>query len=116
MPAINLIRTAHHVYTSFEESGYCSVQTGEIFSAQNAEQYQEFLGDLQLIFMTRGYPKDPRVMQRKVHAAFARNRDLKDEQEIEKLIVRGEYIVKELEALYKLKKYRTMKHRYYEDT
>ncbi len=31
------------------------------------------------------------------------------------LIISGEYIVKELEALYMLKKYRTLKRRYYED-
>ena len=51
----------------------------------------------------------------RVHSAFMRNKDVTDEKEIDVLISRGEYIVKELEALYKLKKYRTMKNRYYEE-
>ena len=44
-----------------------------------------------------------------------KNKDVKDSKEIEELIHRGEYIVKELEALYMLRKYRTLKRRYYDE-
>ena len=69
----------------------------------------------QLIFLGREYPKDPQEFQRKIHNAFMKNKDVSDPKEVEILIGRGEYIVKELEALYSLKKYRAMKKRYYDD-
>ena len=67
----------------------------------------------QLIYLGREYPKEPKVFCSRVHGAFAKNRHLKNEDEIEVQIAKAEYIVKELEALYKLKKYRAMKNRYY---
>ena len=45
--------------------------------------------------------------------AFCRNKDVTDPEEIERLLARGEFVKKELEALYMLKKYRTLKKRYY---
>ena len=48
------------------------------------------------------------------HATFLRNKDL-GPAEVETWIEKGNYIVKELEALYMLKKYRTLKRRYYPD-
>jgi hypothetical protein len=48
-------------------------------------------------------------------SAFRRNAEEKDEQKIIECIKRGEFVVKELEALYKLKKYRAMKNRYYDE-
>ncbi len=42
------------------------------------------------------------------------SRDLTDKSEIEQWIKKGEYIQGELEALYMLRKYRTMKNRYYD--
>ena len=50
----------------------------------------------------------------KLKAAFMKNKDVTDPEEIQKLLDRGDYIVKELEALYMLKKYRTLKRRYYD--
>lgn len=44
-----------------------------------------------------------------------KNKDVTDPEKIKKLIGHGEYIVKEIEALYMLKKYRTLKRRYYND-
>lgn len=44
-----------------------------------------------------------------------KNKDVKDPEKIEKMIAHGEFVVKELEALYMLKKYRTLKRRYYRD-
>lgn len=43
-----------------------------------------------------------------------KNKDETDPQKIEKMIAHGEYVVKEMEALYMLKKYRTLKRRYYD--
>lgn len=51
----------------------------------------------------------------KLHNAFMRNKDETDPKKIEKQIALGQYVVKEIEALYMLKKYRTLKRRYYED-
>ena len=45
-----------------------------------------------------------------------KNKDVKDPQKIQELIARGEYVMKELEALYMLRKYRALKKRYYQDT
>lgn len=46
---------------------------------------------------------------------FLKNKDETDPEKIEKMISHGNYIVKELEALYMLKKYRTLKRRYYNE-
>lgn len=70
---------------------------------------------MQLIYMSRDYPKDPELLRSRCHNAFMKNSDVTDPQMIEELIGRGNYIVKELEALYMLKKYRTLKRRYYDD-
>ena len=44
-----------------------------------------------------------------------KNKDVTDPKEIEKLIERGNFVVKELEALFMIRKYRTLKKRYYEE-
>lgn len=44
-----------------------------------------------------------------------KNKDVTDPKEIKKLVDRGEFVIKELEALYYLRKYRAMKKRYYEE-
>lgn len=62
------------------------------------------------IFYYLGYD----FFRRKCHAAFMRNKDL-NEKEAEEWVKKGDYIIKELESLYMLKKYRTMKRRYYPD-
>ena len=68
----------------------------------------------QLIYLGREYPKNPEVMTAKIHDVFKRNASESDPKKIEDLIDKGNYIVKELEALYYLRKYRTLKKRYYE--
>ena len=68
----------------------------------------------QLIYLGRQYPKEPEVMTSKIHNVFMKNATEKDPQKIEELIQKGNYIVKELEALYYLRKYRTLKRRYYD--
>ena len=69
----------------------------------------------QLLFLGREYPKGYDYFREKLKNAFMKNKNVTDEKEIEVLIARGEYIIKELEALYMLRKYRTMKKRYYVD-
>ncbi|ESO91196.1 hypothetical protein LOTGIDRAFT_105652 [Lottia gigantea] len=66
-----------------------------------------------LLHLGKDYPKGYDYFRGKLKAAFLKNKDVRDEKEIELLLGRGQYIVKELEALYMLKKYRTLKRRYY---
>ncbi|XP_048211754.1 electron transfer flavoprotein regulatory factor 1-like [Perognathus longimembris pacificus] len=63
-----------------------------------------------LLFLGRDYFK------RRLKNVFLKNKDVKDPEKIKELIKRGEFVMKELEALYFLRKYRAMKHRYYSDT
>ena len=80
-----------------------------------ALQFDEFFFHFfKLIYMGRDYPKEPEVFRIKCHAAFLKNKDIEDPEKIEQLLGHGNYIVKELEALYMLKKYRTLKRRYYD--
>lgn len=51
----------------------------------------------------------------KLKRAFVKNRYETDPEKIREMIHRGEYVVKEIEALYMLRKYRTLKRRYYDD-
>ena len=70
----------------------------------------------QLQYLGREYPgtNGPEKFRGKCHAAFLKNSTEKDPEKVEKLIGLGEYVVKEIEALYTLKKYRAMKKRYYD--
>jgi hypothetical protein len=47
--------------------------------------------------------------------AFMKNKEVTDPEQIQMLIARGEFVKKEIEALYMLKKYRTLKRRYYSE-
>ena len=51
----------------------------------------------------------------KLKRGFMKNKDETDPEKIKMLIARGEYVVKEVETLYMLRKYRTLKQRYYGD-
>lgn len=53
--------------------------------------------------------------RKRLKIAFKKNEHVTSPEEIEKLIQRGEYVVKEIDALYRLKKYRAMKRNYYQD-
>lgn len=52
--------------------------------------------------------------RKKLHKAFDKGRNIKDPNEIEKRLEHGEYIKKELVALYTLRTYRSVKTRYYQ--
>ncbi|KAJ2962876.1 hypothetical protein NQZ79_g2124 [Umbelopsis isabellina] len=68
---------------------------------------------LKLVYLGREYPMGyTNFFRPKLKAAFIKKRELQDEEEIRKSIAFGNYIVKELEAMYYLKKYRTLRARY----
>lgn len=64
--------------------------------------------------MGRDYPAGSEYFNTRCKAAFIKNKDETDPKKIELLVDRGRFVQKEIEALYKLKKYRAMKHRYYD--
>ncbi|KAG8222772.1 hypothetical protein J437_LFUL006798 [Ladona fulva] len=67
-----------------------------------------------LLHLGRDYPQGYDYFRTRLKASFMKNKDVTDPKTIEKLIARGEFVVKEIEALYMLKKYRTLKRRYYD--
>lgn len=68
----------------------------------------------QLLYLGKEYPKGYTYFRDRCKTAFMKNKDKTDEEEINMLIARGKFVEKELEALYMLRKYRTLKKRYYE--
>lgn len=68
-----------------------------------------------LLHLGRDYPKGYDYFRTRLKAAFMKNREVTDPEQVSVLLARGQYIIKELEALYMLKKYRTLKKRYYSD-
>ncbi|XP_023030141.1 electron transfer flavoprotein regulatory factor orsai [Leptinotarsa decemlineata] len=68
-----------------------------------------------LIHLGKDWPKGYEFFRKRLHAAFMKNREERDPEKIEKMIAHGEFVAKEIEALYMLKKYRTLKRRYYGD-
>lgn len=70
---------------------------------------------LKLLHLGREYPKGADYFRSRLKAAFLKNKEVKDPEQIKQLIAQGEFVIKELEALYYLRKYRAMKQRYYKD-
>ncbi|XP_041113356.1 electron transfer flavoprotein regulatory factor 1-like isoform X1 [Polyodon spathula] len=68
-----------------------------------------------LLYLGREYPKGADYFKDRLKMAFLKNKCVTDPEKIKELIGRGEYVIKELEALYYLRKYRAMKQRYYEE-
>lgn len=69
----------------------------------------------QLLYLGRDYPAGEEYFKKKLKQAFLKNKDVSDPEKIKMLIARGEYVIKEVEALYMLRKYRTLKQRYYSE-
>uniref|UniRef100_A0A915CA94 Complex 1 LYR protein domain-containing protein n=1 Tax=Parascaris univalens TaxID=6257 RepID=A0A915CA94_PARUN len=67
-----------------------------------------------LYHLGKEYPKGSLWFHNKLKNAFWRNRNETDPEKIKTLIAKGDFIVKELETLYYLRKYRTLKQRYYQ--
>lgn len=64
--------------------------------------------------MGRDYPKGYDFFRTNLRNVFRKNKDEQNSEKIDKLLEHGEYVKKELETLYMLKKYRTLKRRYYD--
>lgn len=66
----------------------------------------------ELLEMGKHYPLGYEYFRPRLHKAFMSQAHLESEKDIEKGIERAEYVKKEIEALYYLKKYRSMRQRY----
>jgi len=64
----------------------------------------------------KDYPKGYEYFRTRLKAAFLRNKSVEDPEMIRVLIARGKYVMKEVEAINQLRKYRTLKQRYYSDS
>lgn len=67
-----------------------------------------------LLYLGREYPQGAAYFRERLKSAFMKNKDETDPEKIKKLVARGDFVIKELEALYFLRKYRAMKKRYYD--
>ena len=67
----------------------------------------------QLLYLARDWPEGYASLRDRARQAFLINRQETDQRKIEHLVERAKFVAKEIEALYKLKKYRTIKRRYY---
>jgi len=67
----------------------------------------------ELLEMGKSYPLGYSYFRPRLHKAFASQAHLTDEDQIREGIKRAEYVKKEIEALYYLKKYRSLKKSYY---
>ena len=70
----------------------------------------------QLLHLGKNYPKGYDFFRQRLKSAFMKNKNVTDPAHIEQLLCKAEFVSKELEALYMLRKYRTLKKRYYEDS
>ena len=66
-----------------------------------------------MLYLGRDWPQGYHHFSAMAKKAFRKNSGESDPSRIRELIARGEYVTREVEALYKLKKYRTLKRRYY---
>lgn len=66
-----------------------------------------------LLHLGKDWPSGFDFFRTRLHRAFMKNKSETDPEKIEKMITHGEFVVKEIETLYMLKKYRTLKRRYY---
>lgn len=69
----------------------------------------------QMLYLGKDYPEGFQYYRKKLNDAFKRNAGEADSTKIEQLLFRANFVTKEIEALYKLRKYRTMKNRYYSE-
>ncbi|GMR36708.1 hypothetical protein PMAYCL1PPCAC_06903 [Pristionchus mayeri] len=68
-----------------------------------------------LYYMGREYPGGSKWFHDRLKRAFAKNAQETDPQKIQKMCDHGDFVVKEIEAMYSLRKYRAMKQRYYDE-
>ena len=68
-----------------------------------------------LLFYGRDYPQGYDFFRSRLRAAFRKNLTETEPAQIEQLLKRGEFVLAEIDALYKLKKYRHLKRVYYDE-
>ena len=68
-----------------------------------------------MLYTGREWPQGYEVFRDRAKKVFTKNSTETDPVKIAALVDRGYFVLKEIEALYKLKKYRTLKKRYYSD-
>lgn len=66
----------------------------------------------ELLNLGKAYPLGFDYFRERLHKSFKSQVALKDEREIRQGIERAEYVKKEIEALYYLKRYRALRQRY----
>ncbi|KAK1778638.1 NADH-ubiquinone oxidoreductase [Copromyces sp. CBS 386.78] len=66
----------------------------------------------ELLHMGKEYPQGYDYFRPRLHRAFMSKAGLRDEGEIKQAIATAQFVQKELQALYYLKKYRTLKKQY----
>ncbi|KAI8624369.1 LYR family protein [Xylariaceae sp. FL1651] len=66
----------------------------------------------ELLYLGKDYPLGFSYFRPRLHRAFMANAQLRDKKDIQKGIARAEFVKKEIEALYYLKKYRTLRKSY----
>jgi len=66
----------------------------------------------ELLYLGREYPLGYEYFRPRLHRAFMGKAGLQNEDEIRKGIAAADYVKKEIEALYYLKRYRTLRKRY----
>jgi hypothetical protein len=66
-----------------------------------------------MLYSLKGYYKPYYESKILLKNVFLKNQNIKENIKIEELLEKGEYIISEIEATHKLKKYRTLKKNYY---
>ncbi|KAL1984096.1 hypothetical protein VTN96DRAFT_9596 [Rasamsonia emersonii] len=66
----------------------------------------------ELLFLGREYPLGYTYFRDRLHRAFSGKAHLTDDKQIEEGIKRAEFVKKEIETMYYLKRYRTLRKRY----
>ncbi|CAB3223442.1 unnamed protein product [Arctia plantaginis] len=62
-----------------------------------------------LLYLGREWPQGYDLFRKRLHKVFTKNSEETNPEKIKMMIKHGEFVGKEIEALYKLKKYRAMK-------
>ncbi|KAI1753420.1 complex 1 protein [Xylaria castorea] len=68
--------------------------------------------NVELLHLGKEYPLGFSYFRPRLHGAFMANAQIRSEEDIQKGIERAEFVKKEIEALYYLKRYRTLRKRY----
>lgn len=66
----------------------------------------------ELLHLGRDYPQGFDYFRPRLHKAFMANAHLRGDEDIRKGIARADFVRKEIEALYYLKRYRTLRRAY----